>query len=100
MLNLQKSSTAVRNSKLLSSDQALVRINGTLPEIEALGSTEKSERAAEIKEYGINTNTSCSLFAAANEEKSQIFHMLIDIGHGIVQSIQILLHQLLFQMRY
>ena len=87
MLNLQKSST-FDNNKPLSSDQLLIRVNGTLPDIETLGSAEKSERAAEIKEYGINTNTSCSLFASANMEKAEIFHMLIDIGHGIVQSIQ------------
>ena len=85
---MHKSSTSVSNNKPLSSDQLLIRINGTLPDIETLGSTEKSERAAEIKQYGINTNTSCSLFAAANKEKGQIFHMLVDIGHGIVQSIQ------------
>jgi len=66
----------------------LVRINGTLPDIESLGSTEKSERAAEIKQYGINTNTSCSLFASANEETGRVYHLLIDVGHGIVQSIQ------------
>jgi phosphoribosyl 1,2-cyclic phosphodiesterase len=88
MLNLQKSSSRLGDNKLLSSNQLLIRINGTLPEIETLGSAEKSERAAEIKQYGINTNTSCSLFASANEETGQIFHMLIDIGHGIVQSIQ------------
>jgi phosphoribosyl 1,2-cyclic phosphodiesterase len=88
MLNLQKSSTPVGNNKPLSSDQLLIRINGTLPDIETLGSAEKSERAAEIKQHGINTNTSCSLFASANEETGQIFHMLIDIGHGIAQSIQ------------
>jgi hypothetical protein len=82
MLNLHKSSTPVSNNKPLSSDQLLIRINGTLPDTETLGSVEKSERAAEIKQYGINTNTSCSLFAAANEETGQIFHMLVDIGHG------------------
>ena len=88
MVNLQKSSTPVNNNKLLSSDQVLVRINGTLPDIESLGSAEKSERAAEIKQYGINTNTSCSLFASANEEAGQVYHLLIDVGHGIVESIQ------------
>jgi ribonuclease BN (tRNA processing enzyme) len=66
----------------------LIRINGTLPNIETLGSAEKSERAAEIKQYGINTNTSCSLFSSASEETGQVFHLLIDIGRGIVQSIQ------------
>jgi phosphoribosyl 1,2-cyclic phosphodiesterase len=88
MLNLQKSSSPLSDNKPLSSNQLLIRINGTLPEIETLGSAEKSERAAEIEHYGINTNTSCSLFASANEETGQIFHMLVDAGHGIVQSIQ------------
>ena len=88
MLNMHKSPTPISNNKPLSSDQLLIRINGTLPDIETLGSEEKSERAAEIKQYGINTNTSCSLFASANEETGQIFHMLVDIGHGIVQSLQ------------
>ena len=88
MLNVQQSSTPANNNKPISSDQLLIRINGTLPDLETLGSEEKSERAAEIKQYGINTNTSCSLFASANEETDKIFHMLIDSGHGIVQSIQ------------
>ena len=88
MLNMHKSSTPVSNNKPLSSDQLLIRVNGTLPDIESLGSAEKSERAAEIKQHGINTNTSCSLFASTNQETGQIFHMLVDIGHGIVQSIQ------------
>src|ERR1051325_178371 len=88
MPNMHKPSVPAAKNKPLSSDQVLVRINGTLPEIETLGSAEKSERAAEIEHYGINTNTSCSLFASANEETGQIFHMLVDAGHGIVQSIQ------------
>jgi len=88
MLNVHRSSIPFASNKPLSSNQLLIRINGTLPEIESLGSAEKSERAAEIKQYGINTNTSCSLFASANEETGQIFHMLVDVGHGIAQSIQ------------
>ena len=88
MLNMHKSSTPVSNNKPLSSDQLLIRVNGTLPDIESLGSAEKSERAAEIQQHGISTNTSCSLFASTNQETGQIFHMLVDVGHGIVQSIQ------------
>src|SRR5919198_6749245 len=87
MLNIHQSSTPVNNKQLVS-DQLLIRINGTLPDIETLGSVEKSERAAEVKQHGINTNTSCSFFTSASKETSQIFHMLIDVGHGIVQSIQ------------
>jgi hypothetical protein len=53
MLNVQQSSVA--SAKKLARDQLLIRINGTLPDIETLGSVEKSERAAEVKRYGINT---------------------------------------------
>jgi phosphoribosyl 1,2-cyclic phosphodiesterase len=65
----------------------VVRINGTLPDISTLGSEEKSERAAEVKRQGISTNTSCSLFARI-ETDQKIYHMLIDIGQGIVKSIE------------
>jgi phosphoribosyl 1,2-cyclic phosphodiesterase len=65
----------------------VVRINGTLPDISTLGSEEKSERAAEVKRQGISTNTSCSLFAGI-ETDQKIYHMLIDIGQGIVKSIE------------
>ncbi|HEY6885228.1 MAG TPA: hypothetical protein VI278_14430 [Nitrososphaeraceae archaeon] len=44
----------------LEQDQLLLRINGTLPDTRTLGNEEKSERAAEIKQHGINTHTSCS----------------------------------------
>ena len=54
MLNIQQPSTPANNKKPLSSDQFLIRINGTLYDIETLGIEEKSERAAEIKRYGIN----------------------------------------------
>ena len=65
----------------------MVRINGTLPDISTLGSEEKSERAAEVKRQGISTNTSCSLFARI-ETGQKIFHMLVDVGQGIVKSIE------------
>jgi phosphoribosyl 1,2-cyclic phosphodiesterase len=85
MLNVQRSSVSSKN---LDTDQLLIRINGTLPDIETLGSIEKSERAAEVKQYGINTNTSCSFFALSNENTSEVFHMLVDVGQGIVESLQ------------
>ena len=56
MLNTSPSATTMK----LEQDQLLLRINGTLPDIRTLGNEEKSERAAEIKRHGINTNTSCS----------------------------------------
>ena len=68
-------------------DQLMVRINGTLPDISTLASSEeKSERVAEIKRQGISTNTSCSLLAKI--ETGQIFHILVDVGQGIVKSIE------------
>jgi phosphoribosyl 1,2-cyclic phosphodiesterase len=82
MLNSQTSS-AKKNIE----GQLIVRINGTLPDISTLGSEEKSERAAEVKRQGISTNTSCSLFAKV-ETDQKIFHMLVDIGQGIVKSIE------------
>jgi hypothetical protein len=86
MSNVPQSS--VNSAKKLASDQLLIRINGTLPDIETLGSVEKSERAAEVKQYAINTNTSCSFFALDSKEPNQIFHMLVDVGQGIVKSIE------------
>ena len=83
MLNTQSSAAAKR----LSQDQLLLRINGVLPDIATLGNVEKSERAAEVKQHGTSTNTSCSLFATASET-NQIFHILVDIGQGIVKSIE------------
>jgi phosphoribosyl 1,2-cyclic phosphodiesterase len=85
MLNTQASS-----ARKLTKDQLIVRINGTLPDISTLGTAEKSERAAEVKQQNIRTNTSCSLFAVASdyEHTNQIFHVLVDVGQGIVQSIE------------
>ena len=86
MLNIQQSPGSAYRQ--LARDELLVRINGTLPDIETLGDVEKSERAAEVRQHGINTNTSCSLLALSNEKTNRIFHLLVDIGHGIVESIQ------------
>ncbi|HEY6884197.1 MAG TPA: MBL fold metallo-hydrolase [Nitrososphaeraceae archaeon] len=72
---------------IVGEDQLVVRINGTLPNISTLCSKEKTERATEVKRQGISTNTSCSLFARIETDK-KIFHMLVDIGQGIVKSIE------------
>ena len=82
MLNSQASS-----AKKIIEGQLIVRINGTLPDISTVGSEEKSERAAEIKRQGISTNTSCSLFTKV-ETDQKIFHILVDVGQGIVNSIE------------
>src|SRR5690348_5406319 len=78
------------SAKELTKDQLIVRINGTLPDISTLGSVERSERAAEVKQQNIETNTSCSLFAVASDDErtNKIFHVLFDVGQGIVQSIE------------
>lgn len=67
--------------------QIIARINGTLPDITMLGSEENSERAMEIKKQNIYSNTSCSIFLK-NESDQKIFHILVDIGQGIIQSIE------------
>ena len=68
-------------------DQLMVRINGTLPDISTLDVEGKTERAAEVRLQGTSTNTSCSLFAKIKPDQ-QIFHMLVDVGQGIVKSIE------------
>ena len=65
----------------------VVRINGVLPNISTPGSNEKSERAAQIKQQDRTSNTSCSLFALS-ETNQIIFHMQVDIGQGIVKTIE------------
>jgi transposase len=74
-------------SHLTMQDQLMVRINGTLPDISALDSEEKSERAAEVKRQATNTNTSCSVFAKIETEQ-KMFHLLIGTGQGTVKSIE------------
>jgi hypothetical protein len=47
---------------------SIVRINGVLPELSTLGDKEKSERAAEVEQTGMSTNTSCSVFVSKPEK--------------------------------
>src|SRR5687768_842630 len=82
--------------------QAIVRINGVLPDISKLGDVEKSERAAEVKRTGMTANTSCSIFVKDKTTKSssssssssitpnnnKVFHLLVDIGEGVVKSLE------------
>ena len=80
------SNSQVASAKTIIEGQPLVvRINGTLPDISTLGSEEKSERQRD-KTARYSPNTSCSLFARI-ETDQEIFHMLVDIGQGIVKSI-------------
>lgn len=56
-----------------------IRINGTLSPVLELG-----------KQSGANANTSCSLFdiQEKSEDQKNIFHLLIDCGSGVVESIK------------
>jgi phosphoribosyl 1,2-cyclic phosphodiesterase len=75
--------------------QLLVRINGTISDFSTLGDEEKSERAAEVKKMNIAANTSCSIFninpsySPDPDHKNQIFHLLIDIGEGVMKSLEV-----------
>jgi Beta-lactamase superfamily domain len=71
----------------IAEDRLIVRINGTLPDFTSLGSEDKSERAEEVERQGVRTNTSCSLYTRISPGQ-QIFHMLVDIGEGIFNSIE------------
>jgi phosphoribosyl 1,2-cyclic phosphodiesterase len=68
----------------------IVRINGTLPDLSVMGDEEKSERAAEVKKMELAANTSCSVFSInpSTGANDQGFHLLIDIGEGVVRSIE------------
>jgi phosphoribosyl 1,2-cyclic phosphodiesterase len=81
--------------------QAIVRINGVLPDISILGDAEKSERAAEVKRTGMTANTSCSIFvkdktttpsssssSLITPNNNKVFHLLVDVGEGVVKSLE------------
>jgi len=77
----------ITNSNNNGIQNVVVRINGVLPDTSALGTAEKSDRAAEIKQQNTTSNTSCSLIAITNTNQI-IFHMLVDVGQEIVKSIE------------
>jgi phosphoribosyl 1,2-cyclic phosphodiesterase len=77
----------ITNSNNTGIQNVVVRINGVLPDTSSLGTAEKSDRAAEIKQQNTTSNTSCSLIATTNTNQI-IFHMLVDVGQGIVKSIE------------
>lgn len=73
---------------------SIVRINGVLPELSTLGDKEKSERAAEVEQTGMSTNTSCSVFVSKKTtttapavDNQDIFHLLIDAGEGVAKNL-------------
>jgi phosphoribosyl 1,2-cyclic phosphodiesterase len=81
--------TTPYNSQDMEND-LLVRINGTLPDFSIIGDEERSERAAEVKKMELAANTSCSVFTknTSGYGKNEFFHLLVDIGEGVVKSIE------------
>jgi ribonuclease BN (tRNA processing enzyme) len=49
-----------------------------------------SERVEEIKKVTSPTNTSCSMITSNSmgTDEGKIFHLLVDVGHGVVKSLQ------------
>jgi phosphoribosyl 1,2-cyclic phosphodiesterase len=85
---LNSNTTVVSHPKILE-NTLIVRINGTLPDLSIIGDEEKSERAAEVTQMEIAANTSCSVFTLnSSAAKSEVFHLLVDIGGGVVKSIE------------
>jgi phosphoribosyl 1,2-cyclic phosphodiesterase len=76
----------------MAQSSSIVRINGVLPDLSTLGDKEKSERAAEIERIGMATNTSCSVFVSNNAmtADNEIFHLLIDAGEGVSNSLEVM----------
>lgn len=67
--------------------QITVRFNGVLPNVSELeGKEESSARAMEVKQQNVKSNTSCSIYSK-NEDTHTIHHVLVDVGNGVVQSI-------------
>jgi phosphoribosyl 1,2-cyclic phosphodiesterase len=81
---LDNISNSSSNNRL---QNVVVRINGVLPDNSSLGTAERSERAAEVKQQNITSNTSCSLISVSDTNQI-IFHMLIDVGQGVVESVK------------
>ena len=67
--------------------QVAVRFNGVLSNISELGEEENSERTFKVMEQNIAPNTSCSIFSK-NEQNENTSHVLVDVGRGVVQSIE------------
>ena len=67
--------------------QVAVRFNGVLSNISELGEEENSERTFKVMKQNIASNTSCSIFSK-NEQNENTSHVLVDVGRGVVQSIE------------
>ena len=61
-----------------------------MPDLTTIGDEEKSERASEVKRMDIAANTYCSVFVinTSADGRSEIFNLLIDVGQGVVTSLE------------
>ena len=84
--NLAQSS----NDNQSGQKEVIVRINGVLPDKRRLGTQETSERYAEIAQSRMDTNTSCSIIMRDTEQNTldSIFHILFDLGEGVISSVE------------
>jgi phosphoribosyl 1,2-cyclic phosphodiesterase len=80
------------HSNPVTNGRLMVRINGTLPDLSILGNEKNSERAAEVKKKDIIANTPCSIFSISSSTQQsrngEIFHLLVDAGEGVVNSVE------------
>jgi phosphoribosyl 1,2-cyclic phosphodiesterase len=68
--------------------QTILRINGVLPDIARITSEGATERASELRKIRAQTNASCSIISNALQTEDDPYHLLVDVGHGIVNSLR------------
>ena len=73
---------------IIEGQPIFVRINGTLPDISTLGSEEKSERGSGDKTTRYKYKTLLAQYMLKIERDRKMFHLLVDIGQGIIKSIE------------
>jgi phosphoribosyl 1,2-cyclic phosphodiesterase len=67
--------------------QTTLRINGVMPDIGKSIDKGTSERAVEVSRVAASTNTSCSIISRMPGSPTDFFHLVVDVGHGVVKSL-------------
>ena len=67
--------------------QTTLRINGVLPDISRFIDKGTSERAIEVGGKAAPTNASCSIISSTADSLTDFFHLVVDVGHGVVKSL-------------
>jgi phosphoribosyl 1,2-cyclic phosphodiesterase len=67
--------------------QTTLRINGVMPDVGKFIDKGTSERAIEVSRISAPTNTSCSIISSIPESPTDFFHLVVDVGHGVVKSL-------------